>query len=221
MTVRVRSSFRQAVRAVLLAAGTGCLGYAAYGFIYQRVHQFEEQKRFDQALTALKNDTRTNDTQTKAEPAVHSTPPLVRRATPALPGTLGRISIPRLRLSAMVEEGVNAGTLRGAVGHIPGTPLPGEAGNVGIAGHRDTFFRPLKNLQLHDRIVFTTLGATYRYAVEDMEIVEPQNVRVLRPTGIDTLTMVTCYPFTYIGAAPKRFVVHARLVGTGAEAQNR
>jgi sortase A len=125
---------------------------------------------------------------------------------------IGRLSVPRLHLSAMVREGVDAKTLRLSVGHIPATALPGQAGNVGIAGHRDTFFRKLKDLRAKDEIVLSTLNGNFKYEVESLLVVEPDNVAVLAPSSENMLTMVTCYPFSYIGSAPKRFIVRARQV---------
>lgn len=123
--------------------------------------------------------------------------------------TVGRLEIPRLHLAVMVQEGVDARTLRRAVGHIPGTALPGTAGNVGLAGHRDTFFRPLRNIHPNDVIDFQTTNGKYEYVVQSTRIVSPRDVSVLAPTALDTLTLVTCYPFYYVGSAPRRFVVRA------------
>ena len=129
---------------------------------------------------------------------------------PATDGLIGRIEIPRLLLSAVVVEGISNTTLRRAVGHIPGTALPGQPGNVGISGHRDTFFRPLKDLKIKDEIQFCTLNGSFRYVVESIIVVDPNSVGVLAPSSENLLTLVTCYPFFYIGAAPKRFVARAR-----------
>jgi sortase A len=118
--------------------------------------------------------------------------------------------IPRLLLSAVVVEGIDETTLRRGVGHIPGTALPGERGNVGLAGHRDTLFRPLKDLRIRDEVQFSTVSGDFRYVVESLNVVAPNNVAVLAPSSENVLTLVTCYPFFFIGAAPKRFVVRAR-----------
>ena len=112
----------------------------------------------------------------------------------------------------MVREGIGRRTLQLAIGHIPATALPGQAGNVGVAGHRDTFFRGLKDLKTGDEIQFSTLGGDFQYLVESLAVVEPDNVGALAPSSENVLTMVTCYPFFYVGAAPKRFVVRARQV---------
>jgi len=98
------------------------------------------------------------------------------------------------------------------VGHIPGTALPGNVGNVGLAGHRDTFFRALRNIQADDTIEMQTTAGTYRYVVKSTRIVTPRDVSVLQASGGETLTLVTCYPFYYVGSAPKRFIVHAALL---------
>jgi sortase A len=140
-----------------------------------------------------------------------STSPKGAPAT-ATNGLIGRIVIPRLLLSAVVVEGIDKTTLRRVVGHIPGTALPGQPGNVGVAGHRDTLFRPLKDLRAKDEIQFSTLNGDFRYVVESLLVVDPDNVGVLAPSSGNMLTLVTCYPFFYIGAAPKRFVVRARQV---------
>jgi sortase A len=139
---------------------------------------------------------------------------------PPLPSMLlGRLRISRLHVAAMVREGADAGTLRSAIGHIPGTALPGRMGNIGLAGHRDTFFRALRNIEKDDTIDFETENGTFRYAVESTKIVGPRDVSVLTAAGGRTLTLVTCYPFYYVGSAPKRFIVRAVQVGTGAYRQ--
>jgi sortase A len=131
---------------------------------------------------------------------------------PAKRSVIGRLEIPRLNIAAMVREGADEGTLSRAVGHIPGTALPGKAGNVGLAGHRDTFFRALRNIHADDVIELETTAGTYRYLVKSTRIVTPRDVSVLNASGGETLTLVTCYPFYYVGSAPKRFIVHATLI---------
>lgn len=129
---------------------------------------------------------------------------------------LGRIVVPRLGLEVMVADGIDARTLRRAAGHIPGTSRLGSGGNVGIAGHRDSWFRPLKDVRAGDEVVVTTPGAVSRYRVEWAEVVVPDDTSALRPTTYPALTLVTCYPFYYVGTAPDRFVVRARLVESRA-----
>jgi sortase A len=161
---------------------------------------------------------------------MHSLPPEPVRVTMTLPGdengaasrpapksaltpgtVIGRIVAPTLQLSAPLLEGSNDGTLSRGAGHIEDTPLPGEAGNVGVAGHRDTIFRPLKKAKVGDPIELTTADRTYHYRITRTIIVGPDDVYVLDPTSSPTLTLVTCYPFEYIGHAPRRFIVQAEM----------
>jgi sortase A len=125
---------------------------------------------------------------------------------------LGRIEISSIGLAAMIMEGVEARTLRHAVGHIPGTPLPGQQGNVALAGHRDTFFRGLRNIHKDDEITLTTLHGSFRYRVDSTQVVEPKDTEVLDNSVDYILTLVTCYPFYFVGPAPKRFIVRAHRI---------
>jgi len=114
----------------------------------------------------------------------------------------------------MVLEGDDDVILSEAAGHVPSTALPGGAGNVAIAGHRDTFFRALRNIRQEDVITLSTAGGTYQYRVESLDEVKPKDVQVLDASINPTLTLITCYPFNYIGAAPLRFVVKAAEIGS-------
>jgi sortase A len=125
---------------------------------------------------------------------------------------LGRLEIPRIEVSVIVLEGSDPDILEVAAGHIPGTALPGGRGNIVVAAHRDTFFRSLREIRPNDRLSFRTPDAVFEYAVERTEVVAPENVEVLRQTANSELTLVTCYPFNYIGDAPKRLIVHAHLL---------
>lgn len=122
---------------------------------------------------------------------------------------IGKLTIPRIGLSDVVLEGDDDATLRRAVGHIPGTSLPDGSGTVGLAAHRDTFFRNLGRLRPNQEIDLETPAGTYRYRVMSTAIVDPANVEVLRPQGHQALALVTCYPFHYIGPAPRRYVITA------------
>ncbi len=132
-----------------------------------------------------------------------------RPVPPLDPAVLGRLDIPRIGLHAVVREGTDRGTLRIAVGHIEGTARPGEPGNICLAGHRDSFFRGLASLKPGDRLRLTAPSGTFVYRVERRQVVGPEDVAVLGPTLSPTLTLVTCYPFSFIGPAPRRFVVTA------------
>ena len=122
---------------------------------------------------------------------------------------LGRIEIPRVGMMVAILEGTTSRTLGVGVGHIAGTALPGEPGNIGIAGHRDTYFRALKGIQLDDEIRIHTAMGLSLYKVDKVQIVAPDYIHVIAPSEASAITLVTCYPFYFIGGAPKRFIVHA------------
>jgi len=111
-----------------------------------------------------------------------------------------------------VLEGDDEATLKLGVGHVPGTAVPGEHGNAALAGHRDTFFRSLRGIHLGDEIRWTSPEYSARYRVESMRVVDPAARDVLNPTDDSVLTLITCYPFNFIGPAPQRFIVRARQV---------
>jgi sortase A len=182
---------------ILFVIAFVCLGYYGYvqaeTFLYQRI----ENRELDAVLASRSADVA----------RLPATGPY-----PAAGSTLGRISIDRLGVSAIVRAGSDARTLSLAVGHVPGTALPGGAGNVGLAGHRDTFFRRLRDIQSGDAITMATPEGVFRYVVERTLIVEPEDVWVLDATTHPSLTLVTCYPFTYLGSAPQRFIVRAAMV---------
>ena len=189
---------------VLGAAGVLMLGYC--GLVLADGWLFQQRER--RHLEQLHDRQETSDARSRASASTSSkTPPTA--ATGAL---IGRIEIPRLGLSVIVAEGVDTLTLRRAAGHIPGTALPGQPGNVGIAGHRDRFFRPLRNIRRNDIITLTTLLGEYRYRVVSTKIVSPSDVGVLDPSANEILTLVTCYPFYFVGSAPSRFIVRAERV---------
>jgi len=145
-----------------------------------------------------------------------STTPAAPVPAPA-PGTwVARLEVPSVNLATTVLEGTDDGTLRRGSGHIEETPFPGELGNVGIAGHRDTVFRPLRHIRLGDALDLTTADRVYHYRISKTLIVGPDDVYVLDPTAHPTLTLVTCYPFEFVGHAPRRFIVQADLVSQEA-----
>ncbi len=181
----------------LTVFGVLALGYCAAVFLEAKLYQIRESKAFASQLRRKQAD----------KPAqVNSIAPV---AALEKHGVLARLEIPRLGLTVMVVEGVDDVDLKRAAGHIPGTALPWDGGNVGIAGHRDTFFRPLHAIQRDDIITVSALRGTYRYLVVSTSVVSPQDVQVLYPTERDSLTLVTCFPFEYVGSAPKRFIVRA------------
>jgi len=190
---------------LLFACAFLLLGYC--GFVLVDTWMF--QRRAKQNLERLLHDERQarNGKPPNASPASHVSLPAI-----APDGLIGRIEILRLGVSVVVVEGTEKPMLRRAVGHIIGTALPGQPGNIGLAGHRDTFFRPLQNIQRNDIITLTTLGGEYRYRVVSIKVVSPYNVAVLNPDRNEILTLVTCYPFYFVGPAPSRFIVRAERV---------
>lgn len=136
-------------------------------------------------------------------------------------GPIAKLEIPRIGLSVIVLDGTDEWTLNRGVGHIAGTSYPGSNGNIGIAGHRDGYFRGLRKVQPRDEILLTSPdGAVARYLVEDARIVAPDNVTVLARRTAPSITLVTCYPFSYIGSAPKRYVLTASKVAEGVKSRD-
>ncbi|HZT33392.1 MAG TPA: class D sortase [Bryobacteraceae bacterium] len=176
------------------AAGVLALGYCLIVFLEAALFQSREAREFAQQL----------GTGRPASPAfaVHV----------GAGGVLGQLEIPRLGVSVMVVEGVDQEDLRRAAGHLPGTALPWQTGNVAIAAHRDTFFRPLCGIRKNDAVTLRTLRGAYRYRVVSTSVVRPEDTRVLNAGTRDSLTLVTCFPFHYVGAAPMRFIVRAERV---------
>lgn len=125
---------------------------------------------------------------------------------------IGRIVAPQVGVDTMAFEGIDLPTLELGAGHFPGTPLPGRSGNVSFAGHRNTDFRGLRNIEVGHSIYVETDVSTYLYRVSETRVVEPAEVEVVASRGRDELTLVTCHPFDWVGPAPRRFIVHADFV---------
>ncbi|NOT35323.1 MAG: class D sortase [Candidatus Eisenbacteria bacterium] len=141
-----------------------------------------------------------------------------RNASSRTRRVIGRIEIPRLGISAMIGQGIEPRILELAVGHVETTAQPGEPGNVGLAGHRDSFFRGLGNIRERDVIRIVTARGTFRYRVQWGAVVEPGRVDVFDSTATPSVTLVTCYPFDAIGPSPQRFVVRATQIDPNAAA---
>jgi len=171
-----------------LAFGVLVLSYAGFVLADSHAYQGLEMKKFEQ-------------------PGRLSEPHILAEGE-----VIGEIQVPRLGLNAIVVQGDSRASLRHAVGHMPKSALPGEWGNVALAGHRDTFFRPLRAIRLGDEIQFKTARRSLRYVVESIEIVAPNDIQVLEPSTGRDLTLLTCFPFYFVGPAPKRFIVRAREV---------
>jgi sortase A len=180
-------------RRALFGGGLAMLAYCGWVVVDSWQYQREKGMEFDTPVVAM--------------------PVSVRRGPEVFAdGLIGRLEIPRLELTAMVMEGTGRTTLRRAVGHIAGTALPGQTGNVGISGHRDTFFRPLRKIRLGDTMAVTTRNGSFDYRVVSTKIVRPSDVSVLEAGDGEAVTLVTCYPFYFVGSAPFRFIVRAERV---------
>lgn len=171
---------------MLLGLGVGCLGMYAFETVEARRFQAEQSAAFERAAKEQAAPSRV-----------------------AAGGLVGMLDVPRLKLSTPVIEGDDDGTLDRAVGHLPDTPLPWENGNSAIAGHRDGLFRPLKDLKIGDEIRFRSTRDEFRYRVTKTSIVQPDDLSVLARRPQNSITLITCYPFYYVGSAPKRFIVFA------------
>jgi LPXTG-site transpeptidase (sortase) family protein len=215
------------VERLLWVLATTALGLFLVAIAEGRIYQLYLNQEFDAALhtkqatekiqinkqtAGNKADTVTQGSTDTAKPVPQLSNDFRSTAHPqnSLP-FLGRLQVPRLNMSIMLLEGVDDATLRRGIGHIPGTALPGERGNTAIAGHRDTFFRALRDIRKNDQITIQTLESEYHYVVESIIVVNPEYVNVLGDSGRPVLTLVTCYPFHLVGPAPKRFVVQASL----------
>lgn len=224
-----RSRWIWAERA-LLAVGLLCLAIFAWSWIDTRLTQTRETRRLEEALAQaakappVKSKASETDSFSSFEKGAAQARQEEKKEEekeeqkaeplPALEDgeLVGRISIPRIGLSAIVLEGVGKRELRRGAGRIPATARPEEEGNVGIAAHRDSFFRALKDIQEDDEIELATLDGTFRYRVQWTRIVKPDDVSVLEPTEEPALTLVTCYPFYFVGSAPERFIVRAQRI---------
>jgi sortase A len=208
----------------LLAVGLALMAVVLAAWLHRVIGEKTALERFEKARSALREpDSAEKSLRESLETGRVDTklwsPGRVRafeeslREDPGMP--LGVLRIPAIGLAVPILEGTDDLTLNRAVGHIGGTPLPGDDGNVGIAGHRDGFFRGLKDIRPGERIEIETLRGLLSYVVEKTWVVDPRNVAVLDPTAKPSVTLVTCYPFYYVGSAPRRFIVRAVKVGSG------
>jgi sortase A len=197
-------------------AGVLALSYCAVVLLDRWAFQAYQTWRFERALKDAQTSGGSNPQLAAGPISPQAVADQARAESFGIDGLagspLGRIEITSIGLAAMIMEGVDGRTLRHAVGHIPGTTLPGQQGNVALAGHRDTFFRGLRNIQKDDEITLTTLHGSFNYRVDSTQVVEPTDTQVLAATADDILTLVTCYPFYFVGPAPQRFIVRAHRI---------
>jgi LPXTG-site transpeptidase (sortase) family protein len=189
---RLRRLLRWTQR-LLFITGALALGYVGFTLLDARLYQVSAKRSLEGQIHREKEHQ-----ESQRKPALKTG------------DVLGRVDIPRLGISVAVLQGTSSRTLRLGAGHIEGTPLPGENGNSGIAGHRDTFFRELKDIRENDEIQLQTATGLFHYEVDWVKVVDLDDMTVLEPpTSGSTLTLVTCYPFYFVGSAPNRFVVRA------------
>lgn len=194
MTRAAWRGFLKASGSVLLAGGLAALIWCSVSLVRMHLYQVRETAVLSREILMRPTERLTS-------------------SKPEEGALLGSISIPRIGVYSVIAEGTDNRTLALSVGHISGTALPGAEGNIALAGHRDTLFRGLRKLRNGDDIVLTTPSGTTLYEVASMHVVSPDEVSVLRNAGRPQLTLVTCYPFDYIGPAPKRLIVRAYPVG--------
>lgn len=199
-----------------LALGLLSLGYCAktltQAWLYQRWSQQQVRvagAKSSERASHIRSETATPVAGSVARPATEELATSSRELSP-----IARLEIPRVHIFATVAEGTLSRVLSRAVGHAAGTALPGQAGNITLAAHRDTFFRHLGDVRFGDEIDLKEQGQEYRYQVRFTAVVGPKDTWVLQPSGTETLTLVTCYPFRFVGPAPERFVVRARRIHT-------
>jgi sortase A len=176
----------------LIATGTIALAYVGFTLLDARLYQISAKQSLESQI------------QAESEHQTSGPRPAVKKGD-----VLGRMDIPRLGVSVAVIQGTSSRMLRLGAGHIEGTPLPGDPGNSGIAGHRDTFFRGLKDIRKDDEIQFQTATGLFHYQVDWAKVVASNDTSVLAPSTEAALTLVTCYPFYFVGPSPNRFVVRA------------
>ncbi len=192
--MNARARFLRWAQRLFLWCGTAALVYVAGTVAYAGAYQRYQSWKFEQMVRA-----------SAVTPTIRVDPVVDLRDG----DVVGRLEAPRIGLSLMVLQGVDEGILAVGAGHVPSTSLPGAEGNIAIAAHRDTFFRKLEAIHPGDAIHLTTARQTYEFVVDATEIVDPEDVQVMEYRGRSELTLITCYPFYFVGSAPRRFIVHA------------
>ena len=211
----------KALEWLLLAGGLLLIGVYVGARIHRSVLSRAEVERFkDQVLVGKELNAGPEAVGKKPDFSLWSTKrikgyedSLAAHFAPAL----ALLRVPKIDLEVPILEGTDDLSLNRAVGHITGTPKPGESGNIGIAGHRDGFFRGLKDVSTGDTVEIVTPDSVTRYVVDEITVVSPTDVMVLAPRTQPSVTLVTCYPFYFIGSAPQRYIVRASLLASGTK----
>jgi len=205
----------------LIAFGIACLLFYAFFTIQSAVYQRRAKAEVDRMIASKPASAASAPAAQAAAPDSPESPTMASRPAATNPNraalargaVIGRVDVPRLKMSAAIAEGDDDSTLGKAVGHLPDTPLPWQgSGNSAFAAHRDGLFRPLRNIQLNDEVKVVTPHGEFLYRVKKTQVVNPEDVWVLAPTQAATVTLITCYPFSFVGHAPQRFIVQAERV---------
>lgn len=204
---------------MLMLLGIAGLLLFAWSFLDGTYYQYAQKLQFEQQVASPEVEgTGTAIAKTTGLPEPRPQPEISFRFLPKPskprgldPLLIGELDVPRVGLSVMVREGMDATTLRRAVGHVPSTALPGQVGNFVVIAHRDTFFRRLRELEKGDTVRIVTTRGRFIYTVESLEVVEPEGISLIAPPSEAIATLITCFPFNYVGPAPRRFVARARL----------
>jgi len=204
----------------LIAFGIACLLFYAFFTIQTAMYQRRAKADVDrmiasQSAAAAPAATAAPVPDSPESPTMAERPaaPVPNHPALARGSVIGRVDVPRLKMSAAIAEGDDDSTLGKAVGHLPDTPLPWQgSGNSAFAAHRDGLFRPLRNIRLNDEVKVVTPHGEFLYRVKKTQVVNPDDVWVLAPTQAATVTLITCYPFSFVGHAPQRFIVQAERV---------
>lgn len=214
---------------LLMLAGAGCLLVWVWAFFEGALYQHFQRVEFTRSIARRSVPVESAIIEPGTAPARietvtapdNSASALRRLPQPSLrnlfgpdPQLVGRLEIPGVHLSVMVRDGVDDDTLRRAAGHLPASALPGQPGDFVLLGHRDTFFRPLRDIQRGDALTMETRAGKFTYIVDSLEVTSPEAIKI-QQDEYASATLITCFPFTYIGPAPRRFVVHARLAQRG------
>lgn len=217
---KLASAAAEWVERALWALGVVCLGYVAWLSLEARQFQRDQRVSFEAARRAKVEVAETAEAapvtlDRGALEEAAAPEPAWRRVAGAsrARSAIAFLEVPRLGISAPVLSGDDPETLDVAIGHLPDTPAPWEGGNSAFAAHRDGLFRPLRRVRQGDEVRVSTLAGDFTYRVTDVRVVEPDDLTVIAPTPTPTLTLITCYPFNFVGAAPQRFIVRAERVG--------
>jgi sortase A len=225
MEERSLSSLRRFLRGGYLAlfiAGIVILAVPIYYFARAFFFQSAQDYKFRKQVSEIRESKEAGSTPKSAADAPEGAPTAgAKPAFPPIPSAgdvLGRFEIPRLRHSVMILQGTEEDQLKLGIGHVEDTAHPGQVGNIALVAHRDTFFRALRNIRKDDEIRIVTPTNTMHYFVELTKVIGPFDTDVLDPTPGAELTLITCYPFDFVGKAPMRFLVRAVAAGDGKSA---